>query len=428
MNLNAWLGAGLASLVALPISAQEPSASDTDERLRTLEDRLDRVESQRAAPPPAGAGDTAPRASSNAFNPAISLILDGKYARFARNPASYALPGFPLGAESGPGDEGLRVDESELILSANVDDKFFGRFTAAVTPDDEIEVEEAFVETLALGHGATLRAGRFYSGIGYLNAVHAHAWDFVDQPLVYRALFGNQYRDDGVQLRWLAPTDVYLELGAELLRGDNFPAGGATHAGRGTKTAFVRIGGDVGTAHAWRLGLSGLNADADARETGDDATPDLFTGKSRARGIDVVWKWAPNGNASATNLKLQAEWFRRTERGTFDPASSGSPLAYDGAQRGWYAQAIYQFMPRWRVGVRQDRLQADAVGAALVGTALDRQGHDPRRASAMLDFANSEFSRVRLQYNRDESRAGGADNQWYLQYVMSLGAHGAHAF
>ena len=428
MNLNTWLGAGLAWLVALPISAQEPSASDTDERLRTLEDRLDRVESQRTAPPPAGAGDAAPRVTSNAFNPAISLILDGKYASFARNPASYALPGFPLGAESGPGDEGLRVDESELILSANVDDKFFGQFTAAVTPDDEIEVEEAFVETLALGHGATLRAGRFYSGIGYLNSVHAHAWDFVDQPLVYRALFANQYRDDGVQLRWLAPTDVYLELGAELLRGDNFPAGGATHAGKGTKTAFVRIGGDVGLAHAWRLGLSGLNADADARETGDDATPDLFTGQSHVRGIDAVWKWAPNGNASVTNLKLQAEWFRRTERGTFDPASSGSPLAYDGTQRGWYAQAIYQFMPRWRVGVRQDRLQADAVGAALAGTALDRQGHDPKRASAMLDFANNEFSRVRLQYNRDESRPEGTDDQWYVQYVMSLGAHGAHSF
>ena len=64
----------------------------------------------------------------------------------------------------------------------------------------------------------------------------------------------------------------------------------------------------------------------------------------------------------------------------------------------------------------------------LAGTAVDNQGHDPKRTSAMLDFSHSEFSRLRLQFNRDESRALVKDNQWYLQYVMSLGAHGAHSF
>ena len=48
--------------------------------------------------------------------------------------------------------------------------------------------------------------------------------------------------------------------------------------------------------------------------------------------------------------------------------------------------------------------------------------------SLMLDWAPSEFSRLRAQYNRDNSRPGGADDQWSLQYIMSLGAHGAHAF
>lgn len=46
----------------------------------------------------------------------------------------------------------------------------------------------------------------------------------------------------------------------------------------------------------------------------------------------------------------------------------------------------------------------------------------------MLDWSGSEFSRLRLQYNRDESRANATDNQWYLQYIMSLGAHGAHGY
>jgi hypothetical protein len=45
----------------------------------------------------------------------------------------------------------------------------------------------------------------------------------------------------------------------------------------------------------------------------------------------------------------------------------------------------------------------------------------------MADWSPSEFSRLRLQYNRDKSRPV-VDNQWTLQYIMSLGAHGAHEF
>ena len=46
----------------------------------------------------------------------------------------------------------------------------------------------------------------------------------------------------------------------------------------------------------------------------------------------------------------------------------------------------------------------------------------------MLDYSASEFSRLRMQFARDESRLGQTDNQLMLQYVMSLGAHGAHKF
>ena len=58
----------------------------------------------------------------------------------------------------------------------------------------EIELEEAFFETLSLGGGFTIRGGRFYSAVGYLNQIHEHAWDFKDAPLVYRALFGQYDR------------------------------------------------------------------------------------------------------------------------------------------------------------------------------------------------------------------------------------------
>jgi len=413
----------MASLLFAAHVAQAAEPPVNPQQLRDLEQRVQELEAANAA-----AGKAATRQVSNNFNPAISLILDGKLSAFSKDPGTYALPGFALGGETGPGDEGLRLGESELVMSANIDDKFYGQFTAALTPENETEIEEAFFETFALGGGFTVRGGRFLSGIGYLNPVHAHAWDFADQPLVYRAMLGNQYKDDGVQARWVAPTDVFLELGAEIFRGDNFPAGGAANSGKGTHTVFIRIGGDVGASHAWRLGLSQLDADARNRATGDATTLHLFTGSSTQNGVDFIWKWAPNGNPKQTNFKFQTEYFTRDEDGTLDPASSGTPLSYNGKQKGWYTQAVYQFMPRWRVGLRYDQLKANAVDAALAGTVLDKQGHDPKRTSVMTDFSNSEFSRLRFQVNKDESRVNQKDTQWYLQYIMSLGAHGTHAF
>jgi hypothetical protein len=47
----------------------------------------------------------------------------------------------------------------------------------------------------------------------------------------------------------------------------------------------------------------------------------------------------------------------------------------------------------------------------------------------MIDYASSEFARLRFQFARDASRGPGlVDNQFWLQYVMSIGAHGAHKF
>jgi outer membrane receptor protein involved in Fe transport len=96
---------------------------------------------------------------------------------------------------------------------------------------------------------------------------------------------------------------------------------------------------------------------------------------------------------------------------------------------------VYQFRPRWRLGLRYDRLDSGDVTNGLVLfntgglTAADFPAlapHDPDRFSAMVDYSFSEFSRLRLQYARDESRLNAGDDQFFVQYIMSLGAHGAH--
>ena len=55
-------------------------------------------------------------------------------------------------------------------------------------------------------------------------------------------------------------------------------------------------------------------------------------------------------------------------------------------------------------------------------------GHDPYTVGVMTDWTNSEFGRIRLQYNREALSEGERDDQFILQYIMSLGAHPAHTF
>jgi hypothetical protein len=371
--------------------------------------------------------------SGNAFNPAISLILDGHYASYSRDPATYALPGFLLDAEAGLPAEGLSLDETELALSANVDDKYYGFVTASLqqTADETtVELEEAYFETLALPKGLKVKAGRFLSDIGYLNPIHAHAWDFNDAPLAYAAMLNTAYKDTGIQLRWVVPATLLIEIGGELLRGDAFPgANGAASDGRGASTLFVHVGGDVGSESSWRAGLAHLAADANDRTSVFADGSAVFTGSSDVTMADFVWKWAKNGNPRDRYYTVQAEYLHRSEDGqvAVTTVATGDELgAYRGSQDGFYVQGVYQFRPRWRAGVRYDRLDADNHVGVSAATPLTAD-HRPSRVSAMADFSNSEFSRLRLQVNRDESRAQ-ADDQIVLQYLMSLGAHGAHRF
>jgi len=156
-----------------------------------------------------------------------------------------------------------------------------------------------------------------------------------------------------------------------------------------------------------------------------------FSGPSHLAIADFVWKWAPNGNTRGRTFKLQGEYFRRKESGdlTYDPATvRESTTSYSARQGGWYLQGVYQFMPTWRAGLRYDRLDGGGVDYGRDGGVLEANHFAPRRASAMVDWSPSEFSRVRVQFSRSETVPGVTDNEWFLQYILSIGAHGAHQY
>ena len=372
-----------------------------------------------------------PAASEGAFNPAISLILSGTYGQLQQ--AEAPATGFTMSPNNSGFSQGFSLKESELGIAANIDPQFRGVATIALDPDEGMSVENAFVQTTALGNGFNFKMGRFFSGLGYLNEQHAHAWDFVDQPLVYRTLWDNQLGEDGVQLKWLAPTDTFVEIGGELGRGRGFPGSDRQRKnGAGSGVLFAHVGDDIGVSSSWRAGISMHQTRRENAVSTDQGIDNSFSGDSKTAGLDFIWKYAPNGNAKQTNFKLQGEYFRRKESGllTYDTASATITDSYAITQSGWYVQSVYQFMPRWRAGLRYDQLNSGVaqVGALNTGNVISNYGYTPSRNTLMLDYNPSEFSRLRLQVAQDKSRQGQTDHQLFLQYIMSLGAHGAHQF
>ena len=494
----------LLSVVALPVlflpivppagaqSATEPTAAELAEQIRALkreyEARIGALEAQLSVLE-SGTGDadaqstsavpTSRPAPDNAFNPAIGIVLNGMFSEYSAGESE--IPGFPIGHESERPARGLSLGHSEITMSSNIDDKFFGNLTLGlgVHPGEptEVELEEAYIQTLpgiGLPGGMRVKAGRALWTFGYLNEQHRHGDDFADRPLPYRAFLDNAYNDDGAELSLVLPTDLYSEIGFGRFRGDDAPFGGSAH-GHDAWSTYARFGGDFGRDSAWRVGAYMLSGEAserggghahadeegghghaeeahhDEEEHGDDEmhheeehdedehhdeehhdehghaaffSEGLFSGDTRLFALDFRSTWAPTGNARERELTLQGEYFWRKERGTYELAAEGDEEIgeseyFDTTTRGWYAQAIYKFLPRWRIGARYSRLMP----------AHDMElGHDPAAVAAMIDWTNSEFSRLRLQYSRETLAEDEHDNQIMLQYIMSLGAHPAHTF
>ena len=434
----------------------EALKTDYATRVQALEARIQQLERAAAAAPaaattapaapayPVAAATPAKGSNAAAFNPALSMILTGNYASLSQDPATYRIAGFiPPPSSEGPGSRSFNLDESELTVSSNVDPYFFANVTAAIQGPGSIDIEEAYFKTLALNNGFTFKGGRFFSGTGYLNEIHSHNWDFADQPLVYQAFFGGaQLAQDGAQLRWLAPTDLFVELGAEAGSGRSFPGTQRNDNSLASDALFVHLGGDIGDSTSWRSGVSWLDARSTARSYDDvdqfgAPVTDAFSGTSRTWIVDGTLKWAPHGDPTHHQFKLQGEWMHRVEDGqlAFDVTGRNLSGGYRSSQSGWYLQTVYEFVQRWRAGLRYDSMSSGTPTIGLVNSGLvplaafpALQAASPNRTTIMLDWSLSEFSRFRAQYAWDDARLSERDRQFLLQYILSIGAHGAHKF
>lgn len=350
-------------------------------------------------------------AAANELNPDVSVTLDGYYKQ-NDTALSHRQQGFGLG-------------HTELSLSAPIDDLFFGRLTAVLEEHDgesEVLIEEAYLQTIGLPAGLSIRAGRFLSQIGYLNGRHLHEDDFVERPAPYRALLGSHFYDTGVRANVLMPTPFFWQLGAEAFSGDQLSEGDEDI---GVFTLNTRLGGDLSVSQSWQAGLSYLRNRQVSAPDEDGHSHDHDHDHQHSHGAtytgenlylaDLVWKWAPNGNTREQQITVSAEYLYADDLNDF--ATS------DDRHEGWYLSGVYQFSPQWSAGIRYGEVDLqDAHGDHFHSQSL-------KETDIMLAWSRSHFSTLRLQYTtQSASGFDTADNTVMIQYVMSLGAHGAHGY
>ena len=406
--------------------------------------------------------------SGTAFNPSISVIPDLAWFTDDADGASPGLlgeiDGFHGGhahgeeghVHGGAGERGFGLREAEVAFSGAVD-PYFDAWAVFAVAAGEVEVEEAYVQTRRLLPGLQLRAGRFLSGLGYLNRQHPHQWAFVDHALPYSALLGGSLGDTGVQATYLPDLPFYAQLGVEALQGENegiaLQLGGEgspffdEKPGPRLLAAFLKIAPEVGYSHALQLGASAAlsrrhqevhaHHDEALLEEGETAEPvpeealGALQGRAWLLGLDVAWRYDSGRQHGHRDLAVQAEYLRRVK--DLDLLAEGDealapPARHRFVQDGLYAQATYGFAPRWTAGVRLDvvglanHLETDEGTTAF---------EDSRRLTAALTFDPTEFSRLRAQWERGSFAVGGhreTFQQFHLQLQVSLGAHGAHRF
>jgi uncharacterized coiled-coil protein SlyX len=356
-------------------------------------------------------------------NPNISLVLNTFALGSSETNDQLKNQGIPGYTTTGLGLHNGFNGDAEISLFAPVDPYFNLYATIPISFNGEVELEEAYFVTTSLPQGNQLKGGKFRSGFSRFNAQHEHAWDFTDTALPYRAFLGQEgLIEPGFQYTYILPLPVYTLVGAEILQGENATLFGQDAAnGPHAFTGYAKTSFDIGDYSTLLLGVSAV---AGKTQTDTVQPNSLFTGNSVLYDLEMYYKWKPSTYES---FSLQSEYMLRNQYGNLQNLSVATPSYLIRNQDGFYVQGVYQ-RDRWRFGARYDALSIFTDEYNLAG---QQQNFGPRpwRATAMVDWNLSEFTRIRLQYIYDmTSGTGTTDNQVFLQFIFGIGAHAAHTF
>jgi hypothetical protein len=429
LRLGRFVAVLLLGVIAASSSfAQAPAASE-DERIKALEERIIALEGQvrllkqqaQATPPaqagqptapaqtaeatvatvpptqagaaPVGAGEIAGQtptyggnsAAAKALNPDISVI--GDFIGSAGHNFLSPTPAF-------------QMHESEIGFQSIIDPYARGDFFLSFG-EEGVNLEEGYITLTALPAGFVVKGGKMRAAFGKVNTLHNHVLPWVDRPLVTNYLVGGEdgINDAGLSVTRIlpAPKGIFLEGTAQVFRGDSADVFKSSVKNDVSVVGHLRGYRDISESTNVDIGVSYGRGHNDV---GSAFLTHLY-------GVDATLRWKPLRRAIYHSFVGRSEfiWSNRDQ------------LPFKAKSFGWYASGDYQLGRRWFVGGRFDR-----SGRSTHSALVDDGG------SLVLTYWPSEFSQVRGQYRLTNFAEGVKANEFFMQLIFSLGAHGAHPF
>jgi hypothetical protein len=317
----------------------------------------------------------------------------------------------PDGSTIGEGDR-FQLREIELAFQGSVDpyfryDAFFG-----VHPE-EFEIEEGYATTLALPADLQVKAGKFHLPFGKVNLTHRPELHTIDYPLYIQSYFGEEgLSSTGIWASWIgAPLGFFQELS---LAATNGVEEHAHEEGEEEPEEETAEGKDLFDDLADRLWVAHFKNSIDLTpasnlEVGASWTSSATDDPQRVRttlwGLDAIWRWKPLAMAKYRSAIVQAEAAWRDEPGPVEE------------RFGAFVFGQYQLTRRIHVGGRYDVVEPAEVEAGTV-----------HAGQAVLRYFPTEFSQLRLAYERQAPEDEDAIDRILFQLTFALGPHRPHAF
>ncbi len=343
-----------------------------DERIKALEDRINKIEG-------------APQAvRQNTFNPSIGMAIDTIVRDYNDS------PNFSLRA-------------AELNLEAAID-PFLKGWAVITASNQGINMEEAAFQTQKLPASLQVTAGRFFAPFGRFSQWHDHELPMVDRPTSINTYVGGEAQADGFMLRYLVPTPFFLEamavtsnkLGTDNNRVDNLtamPLDRWTHLGRlhASTELSDNIGMDLGTSIAWTPKNSAVvSGGAPYAAT---SPQDSFRTLS---GVDLTLRYQPSAGGLYKGIIWGTEVMQNNERGydVYTAAPTGRVHTYAG-----YTNIESKLGRQLRVGSFVDVTQLPSM--------QESRRYVSKSYAGYVTWEFTEFDRLRLEYERVTSTYGG---------------------
>ncbi len=348
-----------------------------------------------------------PQLPEEGFRLDLNAGLSYRSESLVKSSEAWVIPGVMMGGEALPSQKGLSLDEA-FLTPAFQHRRVYGFLKLGRhLGSDSFELDHVLLGYTPFD-SAFIEFGKMAAAFTPYNGVHATETNFSSRRLIYDAMWGGQFNDEGLRLRTLQGD---WELGFELWKGRSFPA---------KNLDTDRSAADVYARYRYtedqfklELGVYGFQSDAKSREDNRYAVghshggstitldPTYFDGRVKASGFHYK---ASHTYENGLSIYLQGEASQMSQDGYIWDLTHRAEI--QNQLRGFWTELLLT-LGKDTLSYRGERLQIqnDIYGASatILGQklALTSLTQDPYRHSLCYERRLDDGFKARIEWSKD---------------------------